>query len=555
MIKSIHISNYALIDRVDLELSPGLNIVTGTTGAGKSIMLGALSLLLGGKADKRVVADPERKSIVEAVVEGCASEEVNRLVEASGAELNADGSVILRREIAPSGRGRAFINDTPVAVAALSTLGPRLIDIHSQHQNLLLGNPDFQLDVLDSMAGNEDLLNRYSEAFNQFPAARAAFAKTRRRLDALRQSEPRLREELRIIEALNLRPGEIEALEKARTRAANYRQIKEALGAIADELQNKEGSALDAVGRAAEAAAEIAEMVDGGQELSSRLSSALIELQDIAATYDNIDDRLGDDTLSEAQIDKRLNVIYRLQKKYSVNTEEEILAVAEKIDHSLASIEEADNKLAVLRDKALRERETAAGLADELTKRRKEAAANFVAELQDKAAPLGMQNIKAKVEIEPLKDLTAKGRDRVEMLFAFNLNQAPLPIGQTASGGEISRLMLCVKTILADRMSLPTVVFDEIDTGVSGEIAHRMGAMMLDISKAVQVVAITHLPQVAAKGDVHFKVFKVDEAERTTTRLRRLEADERVEEIAAMLSGEAVDEASLANARSLLNSK
>lgn len=552
MIKSVHISNYALIENVDLELSEGLNIITGETGAGKSIMLGALSLLLGERADYKVVSDQSKKSVVEAVIEVDNSESLDEFFVANSLDQNDDGTVILRRELSQSGRSRAFINDSPVTLVQLEALSKQLIDIHSQHQNLLLANPEFQLRIIDAMAADSELLEEYRAKYKSYRATLRSYSALKKKIETLKGKEELLVLELEKIKGLKLKPYEQEELEKERETLSNYTSIKESLNIILNNLSGEEQSALDRLRTAEVEAEEIEAMVPDGKSLAERLNSVLIELSDIAGTYESLNSEMIYDPKRLDYLDERLDNIYRLQKRHNVDNINGLLKVSEKISSDLNSIEEGESQLRELQKEAKQKRTDVLECARRLSDVRRKGAEKFMNDLQEKAAPLGMKNIKALAEFNYSSELTPDGIDKIEFKFSFNKNQEPLPISKTASGGEISRLMLCIKSILANRVQLPTIVFDEVDSGVSGEIANRMGEMMLDISEGLQVIAITHLPQVASKGKIHFKVYKEDDEIKTNTRLISLDEEGRIKELALMLSGSSIDEASLANARSLL---
>lgn len=555
MIKSIHISNYALIDKVEIDLTDGLNIITGETGAGKSIMLGALSLLLGARADTKVVTDQSKKSVVETVIEIQPDDFLREFFHDNSLDWSPDNTIILRREINPNSRSRNFINDTPVTLAVLEQLSKQLIDIHSQHQNLLLADPGFQLRIVDSLADDAELLASYRKHYNEYRSTLRDYNHARKALETTRARENELRAQLQQFEHLNLSEGEQEELEREKEKLENFNDIKDCLNTIAEELLEGDNPAVAAVKRCVRESEEIKDLVEDGNELFERLNSTYLELVDIAESFASMNEDMSDEPQRLEFIQSRLNAIYKLQKKYGVNTVEDLLKIATGIETHLDALDDGENRLADLQNKAKEMRAVVLDEAKRLSAKRREVADKFIADLVALAAPLGMKNIKAVVEFNYTQELTPDGIDHLEFKFAFNKNQQPLSIGSTASGGEISRLMLCVKTLLAHRMQFPTIIFDEVDTGVSGEIADKMGAMMLEISNDIQVLAITHLPQVAAKGHTHFKVYKEDDENSTHTRLQRLSASERIREIAVMLSGSQVNEASLANAKSLLNQK
>ena len=555
MIRSLHIDNYALIDRLDIELGSGLNIITGETGAGKSIILGALGLLLGARAEVRAASKPERKTIVEAVFDISGNQAAYNLLQRDGL-VDDDvvvNELILRREIATSGRSRAFVNDTPVNLTVLGELARLLVDIHSQHQNLLLAQPEFQVRIIDALGNNKELLTDYERYYNVYRNTLSEYNSMKKRVEELRHTQDQMSEQLEQIDDLELEDDEQEELEKERDLYANLAHVADSLRFLISNLSDSDETVVDALADCVTEAENVSSFVPEGEELCERLNSAYLEIRDIALSYEEAMADLNADPARQEYVNHRLNVIYRLQKRFNVGTIAELLAKAEQIRADLDLMDTATDKMRSLRNKGQEQRAELLALARKLSEARKNEAQRFIAELQEKAAPLGMKNLRAEVRFSYAAELTATGIDKVEMLFSFNKNREPLPVSNTASGGEISRLMLCIKDLLSSRMQLPTIIFDEIDTGVSGEIANRMGEMMLAIAGKIQVLAITHLPQVAAKGTTHFKVYKEDDEQTTYTRLRMLSPQEREMEIARMLSGAGIDDAALNNARSLLN--
>lgn len=552
MIESLHISNYALIDTVDIEFSDGLNIITGETGAGKSIMLGALSMLLGGRADTRVVTDPSRKSTIEAVMNVPGNKSLKEWCGENGLEWNDDNRIILRREVSPTGRSRAFVNDTPVNVSVLGEVSRQLVDIHSQHQNLLLATPEFQLEIIDSMAGNQKAVMEYASAFEKYRSALKAYALAKRLTAKGRDDEEEMRSQLEKIDELRLTDGEQEELERERDTLDNISQLKAGLAAIADALGNEMTGACETLRQAYDEADSLTGFLSETEELAERLESCRLEVEDIRETVESLDDSLSPDPRRLEAVEERLEAIYDLERHHRVDTIKQLLDVAENLRKTLDTLDNSDFRLKELEAEAKSARKEALTMARAISEKRKTQCGAFAATLRETAMPLGMKNLRVDMVHTHTSDLTPTGIDQVEMRVAFNKNQEPMTVSATASGGEISRLMLSVKSIIASRMELPTIIFDEIDTGVSGEIADRMGQMMLDIARNMQVVAITHLPQVAAKGTSHFKVYKEDDEQSTHTRMKRLGEQEREREIAVMLSGATVNDAALANARALL---
>lgn len=555
MIKNLHIDNYALIDHLDIEFGCGFNIITGETGAGKSIILGALALLLGGRADLKAIRRDERKSVIEAVF---TTEDVDGLkLMLSENELDDNGSeIILRRELAPGGRSRAFVNDTPVSLQTMRQIGAHLVDIHSQHQNQLLAQPDYQLNIIDNLAGHAALLGEYRQAYREFRHALKAYTDTRDLIRRNRDDAEFIQYQYEQLSAMNLVPGEHEALEQERELLANVGEIKDNLAAALDPLLNSGTSVLGLLRQASEALARLADTLDSDDgsfhALAERLESARIEVGDIADSLAERDAAINADPARLADVEERLSQLYSLELKHHVESSDELIDLRNRLEKQIEALDDGDNTLARLEVAAKKAKRAAMVLAEKLSEQRQAAAAEFAAMLRERAMPLGMPNLRCEVSFTRGK-LSHDGIDQLQFLFAFNKNQSLLPVGGTASGGEISRLMLTIKSIVAERMHLPAIIFDEIDTGVSGDIASRMGAMMAQISRYIQVITITHLPGVAAMGSRHFKVYKEDDERATNTRIRLLDDAARQAEIALMISGNPDDRAALANAKALID--
>ncbi len=555
MIKNLHIDNYALIDHLDIEFGSCFNIITGETGAGKSIILGALALLLGGRADLKAIRRDERKSVIEAVF---TTEDVDGLkLMLSENELDDNGSeIILRRELAPGGRSRAFVNDTPVSLQTIRQIGAHLVDIHSQHQNQLLAQPGYQLEIIDNLAGHAALLGEYRHAYREFRNALKAYTDTRDLIRRNRDDAEFIQFQYEQLSAMNLVPGEHEALEQERELLANVGEIKENLAAALDPLLNSGTSVLGLLRQASEALARLADTLDSDdgsfRALAERLESARIEVGDIADSLAERDAAINADPARLAEVEERLSQLYSLELKHHVESTDELIDLRNRLEKQIEALDDGDNTLARLEVAAKKAKRAAMVLAEKLSEQRQAAAAEFAAMLRERAMPLGMPNLRCEVSFTRGK-LSPDGIDQLQFLFAFNKNQSLLPVGGTASGGEISRLMLTIKSIVAERMHLPAIIFDEIDTGVSGDIALRMGAMMAQISRYIQVITITHLPGVAAMGSRHFKVYKEDDERATNTRIRLLNDEARQAEIALMISGNPDDRAALANAKALID--
>lgn len=552
MIVSLSISNYALIDHLEIALDDGFNIITGETGAGKSIILGALGMLLGARADARVIRDAQCKSVVEAEFRPDAQLQGVLSPILAEAQVDDGGEVcILRRELSPSGRTRAFVNDTPVTLSFLRQVAVHLVDIHSQHQNLLLADAAYQLSVIDRMAGNAALLADYKAAYAEYKQMLLQYTKTRDMVSRNKADADFIAYQLEELNDMQLRAGEQAELESQRRMLAHAGVLREHLGAATEALGASDSGALDALDTAITHCRAMASVIADADDMADRLDSVAIEVKDILDTLAARADGVTADPAMLEAIEERLSRLYSLELKHHVDTVEELIAVRDKMAEQLAAISNSDDVLAALEASARELKRKAMALARELSQRRRVAGDAFAERLRTMAAPLGMANLRCEVAMTQGK-LGADGIDTIELMFAFNKNQKLSSVAATASGGEISRLMLCVKSILAEKMSLPSIIFDEIDTGVSGDIANRIARMMADIARSIQVVTITHLPQVAARGRCHFKVYKEDDDTATATRISRLTSEQRVSELALMLSGDPHDETALEAARAML---
>lgn len=550
MLTSLHISNYALIDVIDIDFSAGFNVITGETGAGKSIILGALSLILGGRADTKVLRDGGKKSIVEAIFNIAKYQNIKQILKEN--DLDDDGdNLSLRREITPQGRSRAFVNDTPVTLDILKEVALQLVDIHSQHQNLLLASNEYQLQIIDALADNKKRLEQYAEKYGEYRKAMKQYVALRKQIEQSRNNQEFMRFQLQRLDEANLYPGMLEELEHQRDILANVTEIKDNLGRMLCYLCDSQTAILSQLKESISIAEELDGIVDDASDVSSRLNEVKIELQDIAETYQNYDRNLNADPAQLESIENSLADLYDLFRRHNTNSVDRLIEIAADYRKQLSEVDNADELLKELQHKILHAKNEALEVAREISEARKAQAESFAAELRETAVPLGMKNLTVKIDVAQT-ELSPTGIDEIEFLFAFNKNQSPLPIRNSASGGEISRIMLSVKAIVAGKMQLPSIIFDEVDTGVSGEIAHRMGLLMQQISQNIQVIAITHLPQVAAKGVSHYKVFKQDSETETNTCITRLNDSQRIDEIALMLSGSSVNQAARDNALSLL---
>ena len=552
MIKQLHISNYALIDKLDIRFDDGLTIITGETGAGKSIILGALSLILGERADSKAIRDTSVKTIVEATfdIQGYGLEQ---FFNDNDIDWD-DHECLVRRELAPNGRSRAFINDTPVQLTVLRELSTRLLDIHSQHSNMLLARPAFQLSILDNIAGNGQLLEEYKVAYRDYRQAVKQLNLTQSEIEKLRRDEDYIRFQLNEFQSLNFKPNEDAELEALQSKLSNITELKESLWDVENQLSGEENSILDRLSIVAQRLEDAERNLTDVEGMPSRVRTSLIDLKDIAQSVASIVDTLNDDPAELDRVNDRLNSLYTLQRKHNVQDVNQLLEVQHDYERQLSEIEHNDDIINELEARVSATREVASQLAMKLSDKRHHAAKRFGEELLAMAMPLGLKNIAFDVEFTTT-DLMESGTDDVEFMMAFNKNQRPMPVKDTASGGEISRVMLCIKTIIARHMQLPSIIFDEVDTGVSGDVANMIGEMMLDIAGTIQVIAITHLPQVAANGDHHLRVFKTDTQDETLTRVETLGPEEHVMEVARMLSGKDLNQAAIDNAKSLINNK
>lgn len=549
MLTRLHISNYALIDELEIKFDNGLTIITGETGAGKSIILGALSLILGERADARSVRNPEKKVVVEASFDISAY-----ALEGFFAENEIDfweEECIVRREISATGRSRAFVNDTPVTISVLKDLTSRLVDIHSQHSNMLLSKPAFQLSVLDSIADNKEVASKYNVEYVCYKKLQEQLLEKQNEYEKSRAEEDYIRFQLNQFADLKLAENEDVELENLQKKLSNVSEIKQNLWQISSTLNGEENSILEQLKVVAQRIKSTERNLSEIEGMGERVQSALVELKDIAQSVSYVDDQLVDDPRQLEEVEMRLNSICELERKHNAASVNELLAIQHKFENQLSLIDNSENQIAEIEAKLKTQKAKVKELALVLSETRKKAAQLFVADLQPLAQTLGMRNLAFDIKFTTT-DYTANGADAVEFLFAFNKNQTLLPVKDTASGGEISRLMLCIKSIIARSMSLPTIIFDEVDTGVSGDVANKIGEMMGEICKRIQVLAITHLPQVAAHAHHHLMVYKADDENSTLTHVKVLNEEEHVLEIARMLSGKDVNQAAIENAKSLI---
>lgn len=553
MLRSLYIKNYALIDSLEIDFELGFSVITGETGAGKSIILGALSLILGQRADMKAIKQGESKCVIEGSFDVSAYD-LRAFCEEKGIDYDPD-SYILRREILSTGKSRAFINDSPVSLTDLKELGSQLIDIHSQHQNLLLSDTRFQMQVVDALAGNKDLLSRYQQAFHQYKQSEKALAELREAVRKSKVEEDYLRFQIESLTEAALQEGEQEELENELETLTHAEDIKSALFKIHSLLSDDDKGIVLGLKEGLNTSQQLAKVYARSEEISERLQTAYIDLKDLASEMDKLANDVEFNPERLAFIESRLDLIYTLQKKYHVNTVSELLALYEEFKQKIENIESSDQQVEALEKEVHEKSEKVFALAKQLTDSRTSITDSFEKDLTDRVAYLGMPNIRFRSEIIAEKHPNIYGLDSVLFQFSANKNVPLQPVAEIASGGEISRLMLCLKSMIAGATALPTIIFDEIDTGVSGEIADKMGEVMREFGKNMQVLAITHLPQIAAKGKAHYKVYKSDDEHTTTTNLVRLSDEERLTEIARMLSGSTVTEAAIQNAKVMLGKK
>lgn len=552
MLKQLYIKNFTLIDELDITFENGFSVVTGETGAGKSIILGAIALLLGQRADSRLIKKDAERCVIEAHFD-IDNYNMQSLFEENDIDYDAE-DCILRREITASGKSRAFVNDTPVALTTIKTLGQTLIDIHSQHLNLLLREEDFQLSVVDIMAGNDSLMAEYKDAYNAMTKARKELEQLKDNISRNAENEDFMRFQLNELREAELRGGIQEELEQESETLSHVEDIKGALYQAESLVEgDNERSMTDRLKEAARALNGIAEVYGEAAEMAERLDSCAIELKDIGQDLSRRAENVEFDPQRLEDINNRLDIIYSLQKKHHVCTVEELISIGKDLENQLCRIENGDEELLQLTAEVERLQAKCTDAAARLTKQRRKAANEIEKEMKQRLVPLGIPKVRFSIAIDD-KPLSQSGADRVSFLFSANTSTEMRPVSEVASGGEIARVMLSVKAMISGAVKLPTIIFDEIDTGVSGKIAEQMGNIMQEMAgNNRQVISITHLPQIAARGENHYKVYKEETTNGTVSNMIMLSEEERVQEIAQMLSGSDITEAAVNNARELLN--
>ena len=551
MLQHLHISNYVLIRELSIDFAAGYSVITGETGAGKSIILGALGLLCGGRADSRAVKDGERKCVVEAEfsLDGDSMKDIFRKHDIDYDE----GLCIVRREVGVNGKSRAFVNDTLTTLTALREIASGLFDIHSQHRNLLLGEENFLLDTLDVMGSDTGLPTRYKAAFHAWKEADDALRALQAQAKMGKEEEDYLRFQLQQLDEANLQSGEQEELEDLQETLEHAEEIKQALFAAQQAIHGQdELSPLQSLRNGASLLQGIAPVFAQAQELAERLESARIELDDIADEAERMADRIAFDPERLVETSERLSTIYNLEKRHSAKDIDELLHIADDLRKRLGKVEHIDADITAMQEETERLRQERDSIASKLTESRTQAAEKLQEALTERIASLGMPNATVLFSLAGRETPDPSGADTVTLLFSANKNVSPVDVSDVASGGEVSRLMLSLKSILAQHRSLPTIIFDEIDTGVSGTMAEKMAHAMRLMSERTQVICITHLPQIAAMGDAHYKVYKEEDEQAVSSHIVRLTEGERVEEIAGMLSGEERTQAAIENAKELL---
>ena len=549
MLKHLYIKNYALIEQLDIDFETGFSVITGETGAGKSIILGAIGLLLGQRADSKAVKTGCQKCTIEAQFD-ISRYSLNEWFDENELDIE-EGECIIRRELTATGKSRGFINDTPVTVQQMKELGEMLVDIHSQHQNLLLQKTDFQLSILDIIADNEQLRSDYHNTFAEYKKNVKELEELKQMLTDSREKEDLMRFQLEELTAANLTDGEQEELEQEQEAATHTEDIKTALYE-ADNMLNGEGATLDLLRQANSKLSSVTSLYAKIEPLSERMESALIELKDIASEVAREAENIDFNPERMAMVEERLDMIYTLQRKHHKNTIAELLQEQEHLSEIISGIDNSDEAIKDKEQLCQKLLDAASKLAEKLSQTRKKASTKIEKDICKRLEALGMPNVDFQIKIDQ-GDLTSTGKDVVSFMFSANKGMALRPVAQVASGGEIARLMLSLKALISATVKLPTIIFDEIDTGVSGKIAEKMAEIMKEMGNSGrQVISITHLPQIAALGTYHYKVEKHDTKEITTTIMRQLSNEERIDEIAQMLSGSDITDAAKTNAKELL---
>lgn len=550
MLRHLYIRNFTLIDTLDIDFHPGFSVITGETGAGKSIILGAIGLLLGQRADTKQIKDSSGKCVIEAQFD-LSRYHMEAFFEQNDIEYD-NGDCIVRRELTANGKSRAFINDTPAPLSLLKELGEQLIDVHSQHQNLLISKQDFQLEVIDIIAGDSVLLSEYGASYRRYHEAQRRLENTKEEIERNKANADFMQFQFDELSNANLNDGEQEELEQKADTMSHSEEIKSALYEADKAMTSDDDGIVTNLKTATNAIRSIARMLPAADELASRMDSSYIEMKDIAEEIGSLLEDIDFDPAELDTINNRLDTIYTLEKKYHTESVAELTAKRDELGRQLAMIVNSDEELKECQaevDKARKECET---LAAQLNDVRRKAATQIERQMLNRLVPLGMPNVRFEVHIDKV-ELGRTGMDKVSFLFSANKSSQPQPVAQVASGGEIARVMLSLKAMISGAVKLPTIIFDEIDTGVSGKIAEKMAQIMKEMGDSDrQVISITHLPQIAALGTTHYKVYKEETPTGTNSHMTMLTDDERIREIAQMLSGSDISEAAINNAKELL---
>lgn len=544
MLTHLNVENYALIDHLEVEFDSHLNIITGQTGAGKSILLGALSLLLGARNEGAAIKDNSRNCVVEAQFDICGLN-LESLFEQL--DIDYEPQITIRRIITPAGKSRAFVGDQPVQLATLKSLGEYLIDIHSQHSNLILASEQFRLEALDTIARCTTLREQYNVAYAEFLATKGELEKARQAILSARKEEEWLRYQVDELRAAALKAGEEQELEEKIATLANAESITEAYGALHQALTDEQTGVVMQLVQRAKALKAVAEHYTDARSAAVRLDSVIIELQDLDTTAEQVIEHIEADPELLDKYNNRLELLYTLRRKHRAENLDELIAIFERYSAQLEGIDRADENIAALEQRVVAAEEQAKGIATAISEAHKLAAPDFEHAVESILHKVGMASAQFKIDFTTT-ELGPSGMERIELLFTANEGLVARPIEKIASGGEMSRVMLALKSILSRSLSLPTIIFDEIDTGVSGSVANAVGEVIAELSATMQVIDITHLPQVASKGNRHYLVYKSD----STTNMRQLSDDERITEIAKMLSGENITDAAIEQAQILL---
>ena len=553
MLQQLYIKNFTLIDELNIELHPGFSVITGETGAGKSIILGAIGLLLGQRADSKTIKQGADRCVIEAHF-NLSRYQLEPFFTDNDIDYDA-GDCIIRRELTAAGKSRAFINDTPVSLALLKELGDMLVDVHSQHQNLLLGKQDFQLEVVDTLAKDQDALTAYQQTYAAYHDKQRQLRELQEEMERNRQNVDFLQFQYEELANAQLVEDEQEEMEQQRETMTHSEDIKTALYETQQHLSAEEQGVLSLLRKSLSAIHTITKVYPASEEWTERMESCQIELKDIAQDVEARLDAIDFDPAELERINQRLDKLYDLQKKYHVDTVAALIQQRDELKRQLSQIENSDETLSTLQEELDKLRKNCLRQAEELTKYRQKTAKEIERQMHERLVPLGMPNVRFEVKVNKT-DLHKNGQDDIAFLFSANTSSPLQPIAQVASGGEIARVMLSLKAMISGAVKLPTIIFDEIDTGVSGKIAERMAEIMQEMgANDRQVISITHLPQIAALGTTHYRVSKEETAKGTVSQMRLLSDEERIHEIAQMLSGSDITAAAIQNAKELLKTK